>query len=453
MSVKALVDCGVTGDFIDSEYVISRNLPFRHLSQPIPVLNVDGSPNQVGGITGVVDMMVDYEGHAERIQLAITQLRKQHVILGYSWLQKHNPEINWETKEVRMTRCLTGCRTRQDELQAIWRNKKLTTSILRQLCEGVILSTCAINSEEWHRDDGYNPADDDDLLDLCPDSDSDDDNDNKDELKEGDHILYTVFAPVEEIHAGSTVSQHLVEAHMQNSVLAGTLVPPWAVDFSDIFNKESFDSLLERWVWDHAIELIPDAKLANCKVYLISPLEQKELNAFITEGLSTGCICPSKSPMASPVFFVKKKDGALRFVQDYWALNAMTVKNWYLLPLINDLINRLKGARFFTKLDIQWGFNNVRIREGDKWKAVFHTDRGLFKSLVMYFGLTNSLATFQTMMNNILQDLILSGDGHGLPGSRIPTLPVTVKSSEKCSGGSENIASFSVWRSASSRSR
>src|ERR1700712_4606563 len=114
--------------------------------------------------------------------------------------------------------------------------------------------------------------------------------------------------------------------------------------------------------------------------------------------------------MASPVFFVKKKDGALRFVQDYRALNAMTVKNRYPLPLINDLINQLKGARFFTKLDIRWGFNNVRIREGNEWKAAFWTNRGLFEPLVMYFGLTNSPATFQTMMNDIFQDLILSGN-------------------------------------------
>jgi hypothetical protein len=113
--------------------------------------------------------------------------------------------------------------------------------------------------------------------------------------------------------------------------------------------------------------------------------------------------------MVSPVFFIKK-DGALRFVQDYRALNAMTVKNRYPLPLINDLINCLKGARFFTKLDIWWGFNNVWIQEGEEWKAVFRTNRGLFEPLVMYFGLTNSLATFQTMTNDIFQDLILSGD-------------------------------------------
>jgi hypothetical protein len=292
-------------------------------------------------------------------------------------------------------------------LQAIQRNKKLAASIPRQLREGLTPSICAIDSEEWHGNNGYDPADDDDLPDLSPESDNDDD--DKDKLEEGDCILYTVFAPVEEIRAGSTVSQCLAEAYTRNSVPARTEVLPWAADFSDVFNRESFDSLSERRTWDHAIELVPDAKPANCKVYPISLLKQKELDAFIAEGLSTGCICLSKSLMALPVFFVKK-DGALRFVQDYRALNAMTMKNWYPLPLINDLINRLKGARFFTKLDVWWGFNNVWIREGDKWKVAFCKNQGLFEPLVMYFGLTNSLATFQTMMNNIFQDLILSGD-------------------------------------------
>jgi hypothetical protein len=82
----------------------------------------------------------------------------------------------------------------------------------------------------------------------------------------------------------------------------------------------------------------------------------------------------------------------------------MTVKNKYPLPLISDLINQLCCAKYFTKLDVRWGYNNVRIKEGDKWKAVFRTNRGLFKLLVMFFGLTNSPATFQTMMNEIFQD-------------------------------------------------
>jgi hypothetical protein len=114
--------------------------------------------------------------------------------------------------------------------------------------------------------------------------------------------------------------------------------------FSDAFNKESFNSLPECRTWDHAIELILDSKLANCKVYLISLLKQKELNAFIAEGLNTGRIHLSKSPMVSLVFFIKKKDRALWFIQDYQVLNTMTVKSQYLLPLINNHINGLKAA-------------------------------------------------------------------------------------------------------------
>ena len=81
--------------------------------------------------------------------------------------------------------------------------------------------------------------------------------------------------------------------------------------------------------------------------------------------------------MASPFFFVKKKDGTLRPVQDYRKLNKMTVKNCYPLPLIQELIDKLKDAKVFTKMDIRWGYNNIRIKEGDEWKAAFRTNRGL----------------------------------------------------------------------------
>jgi len=113
--------------------------------------------------------------------------------------------------------------------------------------------------------------------------------------------------------------------------------------------------------------------------------------------------------MAAPVFFIKKKNGSLQLVQDYQALNSMTVKNKYPLLLISELMSQLCGARYFTKLDVRWGFNNVRIKPGDEWKAAFQTNRGLFKPLVIFFRMTNSLATFQTMMNDIFRNLIVEG--------------------------------------------
>jgi len=109
------------------------------------------------------------------------------------------------------------------------------------------------------------------------------------------------------------------------------------------------------------------------------------------------------------MFFIKKKDGLLRLVQDYHALNTVTVKNRYLLSLISKLVSQLHGAQYFTKLNIRWGFNNVCIKPGDKWKAAFRTNRGLFEPLIMFFGMTNSPTTFQTMINDVFRTVIAEG--------------------------------------------
>ncbi|KAF8639125.1 hypothetical protein AX16_010366 [Volvariella volvacea WC 439] len=113
--------------------------------------------------------------------------------------------------------------------------------------------------------------------------------------------------------------------------------------------------------------------------------------------------------MALPFFFIKKKDGGLCPVQDYQKLNEMTIKNKYPLPLIQELINKVKHSKVFTKFDVRWGYNNIRIKEGDEWKAAFKTNQGLFELTVMFFGLINSPATFQTFMNHIFRDLVNEG--------------------------------------------
>jgi hypothetical protein len=90
-------------------------------------------------------------------------------------------------------------------------------------------------------------------------------------------------------------------------------------------------------------------------------------------------------------------------------LNDFTVKNWYPLPLASDIINRLRHTHIFTKFDVRWGYNNIRIKSGDEWKAAFTTNRGLFEPQVMFFGLTNSPTTFQALMNTIFADLVAAG--------------------------------------------
>jgi hypothetical protein len=116
-ATEAMVDTGATGDFIDQDFVNRTGLPTCKLVQPIPVYNVDGTPIQAGSINEVVDMVMSYNGHSKHILLAVTWLGKQSMILGFTWLKKHNPEIDFWTQSVKMSRCLpqccVGCRTEQ----------------------------------------------------------------------------------------------------------------------------------------------------------------------------------------------------------------------------------------------------------------------------------------------------------------------------------------------------
>ena len=144
------------------------------------------------------------------------------------------------------------------------------------------------------------------------------------------------------IAAGYTYSQQLAEAAQKNKPQRSfeEMVPPQYRQFDKVFSEHESERLPMHKPWDHAIEFLPGApESLRTKIYPMSPVEQEELDRFIEENLRKGYICPSKSPMASPVFFVKKKDGKLRFVQDYRRLNEFTVKNCTLLPLVSDIIN------------------------------------------------------------------------------------------------------------------
>jgi len=134
--------------------------------------------------------------------------------------------------------------------------------------------------------------------------------------------------------------------------------------------------------------------------------EEEALNQWLDEQLKAGLIVESKSRYAALCFYIPKKDSSLRLVHDYRKLNQVTIKDKTPLPLIGEVIDKLKEAKYFNKLDLIWGYNNIRIREGNEWKATFLMNKGLFKPQVMYFGLCNSPGTFQRMMNSIFQELL-----------------------------------------------
>ena len=411
--VRALVDCGATGLFIDREYVSSNRIPTKKLSRPIPVFNVDGTANENGSISEVVDLVLRYENHSERALFSVTGLGKQNLILGHTWLYDHNPEVNWRTGKVKMSRCSPRCCTGCRDIARLERQtaKRETASV--NACRTGPFPVTAEDEEHStsdlsEEDSTSDPSEEGFTSNLPFD------------LEDGDRVWATgLLSGAEYIQAVSSHSQRLAEGFSRNSRPHPTLptggigskgsMPDYVNMFTQVFSEADFAKQPNRKPWDHAIELVPGAEAKGCKVYPLSVTEQGELDRFLTENLESGRIRQSKSPMAAPVFFVKKKDGSLRLVQDYRKLNDMTIKNKYPLPLISELVNQLRGAKYFTKLDVRWGFNNVRIKEGDEWKAAFRTNRGLYEPLVMFFGLTNSPATFQTMMNDIFADMISEG--------------------------------------------
>ena len=180
-------------------------------------------------------------------------------------------------------------------------------------------------------------------------------------------------------------------------------VPEPYKDLAEVFSKIKADKLPPHRLTDCKIVLQKDATLHYGPIYPLSEEESKVLKEYIEENLKKGFIRPSESPAGYPVLFQKKKDGTLRLCVDYKKLNEVTVRNSYPLPLIPNIIEKIKGANYFTKLDLRSAYNLVRIRKGDEYKTAFRTKYGHYEYLVMPFGLRNAPATFQSFINSVLR--------------------------------------------------
>src|SRR5882724_6323930 len=274
MSVEALIDSGATGMFINIEFVRSKNIRTHRMPRAIPVYNVDGTPNEAGHITEVVDLIVQYKDHSEQATFHVTGISRTTIILGHTWLMEHNPEVDWCTGEISMMRCPMSCRPKATEemdrpnrILANMTQKQPKTHLHRRVHIEEVPESESTRMEA-EPSPGF----------VRPDPD---------ELDEGNRLLIRfVGARSEQIRATQTISQKLAKAvGGTSSTHFEDIVPKPYQEFWDVFAKESFDELPDWKQWDHTIKLVPNACNFSTKVYPLAPVKQKQLDEFLDENL------------------------------------------------------------------------------------------------------------------------------------------------------------------------
>ena len=374
----ALIDSGAGGNFIEEETVRKLQLVKTELRRPITVRNVDGSQNHHGLITHRTILEITVAERRHWVSLLITGLGKRSIILGLPWLVKENPDINW----------------RAGSLQ--WRPTPLIIVEDNDDKEGGDFTNFIISLAETYEEDGS--EDNSTLYDESTDASA---------LYELDESNDTSTLEILKVKLSDHFNQ--IYGKEKKEVPMEQLVPASYHKYLKLFSKKASERFPEPRTYDHEIHLKPDFKTTRQSPYSLNPAQMELAKQFVDENLKKGYIVHSKSPMASPLFFVGKKDGTSRPCQDYRKLNEGTIKDAFPLPNIQDLLRDLQGAKYFTKLDIRWGYNNIQIKPKDRWKAAFSTPFGLYEPTVMFFGLCNSPATFQRMMNHILWSEITEG--------------------------------------------
>ena len=376
-SHSVLIDSGADNNFIDPSLVATWQLPTVALACPVSLRLADGQPSSGGSIvTETLPLQLHLGPHVETLSFFVTPVA-HGIILGHSWLYLHNPSIDWISFTVHFhaDHCLTHCLASPTTLTGFPEPDPASVPPVSDLAV----------SSPTPLDPQPQPA-------VSPASD------------------HSHQAPSSALRSPPAALDHSPSRHVH---FIDELPGPdpdarhrYLSEFADLFTPELADQLPQHRDFDCAIDIVPDGRLPHGKIYHLTETELSTLQDYIRDNLARGFIQPSKSPAASPCFFIAKKDRSLRLCVDYRQLNKITVKHRYPLPLIPELIRKLRSARFFTALDLRNGYHLVRIRPGDEWKTAFVTPAGQFEYRVMPFGLANAPAVFQQLMNHVLREFL-----------------------------------------------
>ena len=361
----SLLDSGAGGEFIDQNYAKTLKIPLLNLEELIPAINIDGTLNKKRNYQTIC-----------KLEFGKFWTKTSCLVIGqqtdsFQWWHVPWKFDLWKIKEKKAESLVTKSLI-----------PKPTISKEEDPEEWMMQTVNVLGTDYW--DALLSP-----LIEI-----------KEQIMDEGTWINLETNSVWICSKTNLATDLAIRENQKKDNLTNEQIVPPEYHEFLDIFDEKWASQFPDRQSWDHKIGLKPGFEPKSFKNYNLTPVEQEELDKFMKENLEKSYIQKSESPMASPCF-VKKKDGKLWLCQDYRFLNDWTIKNAYPLPLISEIMDKLKDAKYFTKLDVWWGYNNIQIQEGNEWKVAFKTNQGLFEPTVMFFGMCNSPATFQLMMDSI----------------------------------------------------
>ena len=364
-----LLDSGATENFINANTVKRLQLGTTKLNFQRPVYNVDGTENKHGTITHACELLVKQRNKKERLQFYVSNLGKDRFILGYPWFRKFNPDIDWENAKLRGPQVKVETIQHDAKLQAeAWIKYKKERNDQDDLVMNINTNTMQEEDASWTGE-------------HCLSQEI--------RLGEAEDTEIPAVSWKEIMQIKATTAIEMAHKYAMENTKAEVTLPDKFKQHTALFSdKEAKKFPPSCGEGDHKIELTAEApEKFNCKLYPMSLKDQAVEDKFIDENLEKGYIVPSSSPYGFSTFMVAKKDSNEKhYIIDYQPLNTVTRKDVTPLSNLAQCIKDLQGMEIFSKFDIQWGYNNIRIREGDEWKGAFKTHQGLFKPKVMFFG-------------------------------------------------------------------
>ena len=359
--IHTLIDSGASESFLDIATAKTLNIPMFKLKHPKEISLADGSVPTSGTIEYWTALDVQIQKHATTVVVYLIDCPKTNLILGHDWLSQTNPTIDW-------------------------RNGRIISMENNTLYPKAFPSKVHIYERRIHNRIRVLPA-----------------------------KKFSTIRPRDPVYLVSLAPKHVTiksnnEQNNDSMDNEFSKLPEEYLQYKDVFTEKTKDQFPKhRENFDLKIELIEGKVPKAGPIYRHTIHEDTALKEYLLKELASGLVRPSKSSCSSPVLFAPKKNGELRLCIDYRGLNEITIKNRYPLPLIDDVIGSLAGAKYFTSMDLRNGYHNLRIAHGYEWLTAFRTKYGLFEYTCVPFGLTNAPAAFQNFMDSIFSDLLYKG--------------------------------------------